>query len=59
MQFGNVFTIRPLCWKDFTGRVDDKMPWSAHIYWYIEYKVDTDKLKVEANLVIGKNSWVR
>lgn len=36
------------------------MPWSAHIYWHIEYKItDMDKKKVTANLIIGKRSWVR
>jgi len=36
------------------------MPWSAHIYWNIDYKiVDYDKKKVNAKLYITKKSWVR
>ena len=36
------------------------MPWSAHIYWSIEYKItDPLKGKLAVNLIIAKKSWVR
>jgi hypothetical protein len=36
------------------------MPWSAHIYWNIDYKItDYDKKKVTAKLYTTKKSWVR
>jgi hypothetical protein len=39
IQFGNSFEIHPLKWSDFPGQVDEKMTWSAHIYWSIDYKI--------------------
>ena len=36
------------------------MPWSAHIYWSIDYRItDPQKGKLAVNLVIAKRSWVR
>jgi hypothetical protein len=36
------------------------MPWSAHIYWWIEYKIpDAKKKKVIADLYLSERSWVR
>lgn len=54
------FKIRPLKWADFKGQVNDMMPWSAHIYWWIEYKVlDYKKKKLHIQLHINPKSWVR
>jgi hypothetical protein len=33
------FEARPIKWSDFKGEVDEDMPWSAHIYWWIDYKI--------------------
>ena len=45
---------------DFPGEVDERLPWSAHIFWSIEYRItDYDKRRVEVLLVISKRSWVR
>ena len=47
-------------WDDFKGEVDESMPWKAHIYWNIEYKIiDLEKKKLSAQLYIGKKTWVR
>ena len=36
------------------------MPWSAHIYWNIDFKiVDLEKKKVTAQLHMSPRSWVR
>lgn len=36
------------------------MPWSAHIYWWIDYKISDDKkTKLSVGLHIGDKSWVR
>jgi hypothetical protein len=36
------------------------MPWSAHIYWNIDYNIiNPEKRKLVANLYIHKSSWVR
>jgi hypothetical protein len=60
IQFGHAFAIRPLDWSDFPGQVDERLPWSAHIFWSIEYKItDVEKRKVSVNLLISKRSWVR
>ena len=39
MKFGKIITINKLTWDNFKGKVDNNMPWSAHIYWNIEYKM--------------------
>jgi hypothetical protein len=60
MQFGHSFSIRRLTWSDFPGEVDERLPWSAHIFWSIEYRItDYEKRRVEVSLVISKRSWVR
>lgn len=36
------------------------MPWSAHIYWWIEYQItDYKKKKIKVKLHISSRSWVR
>ena len=36
------------------------MAWSAHIYWHIDYRILCYQTRrVEVNLIISKNSWVR
>jgi hypothetical protein len=35
IQFGNIFAVRPLDWSDFPGQIDERLPWSAHIFWSI------------------------
>lgn len=36
------------------------MPWSAHIYWWIDYKVqETAKKRVLVELHLSDKSWVR
>lgn len=36
------------------------MPWSAHIYWWIDYKiVDEKKKKITAGLHLSNKSWVK
>lgn len=60
IQFGNAFALRSLSWEDFPGEVEVRMPWSAHIYWSIDYRItDPQKGKLTVNLVIAKRSWVR
>ena len=46
IAFGNQLTMNKISWEDFKGKIDDSMPWSAHIYWNIEYDfIQTDKKK--------------
>lgn len=59
IQFGK-FTIEPITWDDFKGKVNEEMPWSAHIYWNIDFKiVDREKKKITAKLNMSPRSWVR
>lgn len=52
--------VRHLKWSDFKGQVDESMPWSAHIYWWIEYQItDYKKKKISVKLHINPKSWVR
>ena len=60
IQFGNNFEVKKITWNDFNGKVNESMPWSAHIYWYIDYEiVDPSKRKIKAQVHIGSGSWVR
>ena len=59
IQVGS-FKIQPITWEDFKGEVEENMKWSAHIYWYIDYKItDLEKKKVTAKLHLSPKSWVR
>ena len=59
-QFGSVIGLRALTWDDFPGKVDEHLPWSAHIFWSIDYRItDPQKGKLSVNLIISKRSWVR
>lgn len=60
LQFGSTLQIKNLTWDDFKGNVDENMPWSAHIYWYIDYEIlDHQKRKIKVNLRLSHRSWVR
>lgn len=60
LAFGNSFTINKVNWSDFKGNVDEKMQWSAHVYWNIDYEIlDHEKRKIKVKLNIGERSWVR
>jgi hypothetical protein len=54
------FEVKPIKWSDFKGEVEEEMPWSAHIYWWIDYKISDSKLKkLHPTLHLSERSWVR
>ena len=59
MKFGGLEITR-IKWSDFKGEVNEDMPWSAHVFWWIDYSI-TDyinkKIKVKVN--ISNKSWVK
>ena len=60
MKFARVLIVRNLSWEDFKGKVDANSPWSAHIYWNIDYKLSNDpKPKLSVSVKVSPKSWVR
>lgn len=55
-----MLTVHRLSWDDFKGKIDENLPWAAHIYWNIQYKLSNDlKPKLSVSVIVSPKSWVR
>ena len=53
--------IRTISWKDFKGKANPNLPYSAHIFWSIDYEVipggKKKKTSVKVDVKISPKSW--
>ena len=55
------FKIRKISWNDFKGKVNPNLPYSAHVFWRIDYDFIPNKKggeMVTVDVKVTPRSWV-